>query len=183
VVVGVRADFYGRCAEYPELITVIQDHQVVVGSMSGAELRQVIEGPAAQAGWVLEAGLAETVLADLGEEPGLLPLLPHALQETWMRWRGHTLTLAGYRDAGGVRQAIGQTAEAVYVQLDPAQQAVAKDVFLRLTALGEAPRTPAGVCNELSWPTAGTWRWCWISWSKRGWSCLVKTVWRSLTRR
>ncbi|MGH8895537.1 MAG: NACHT and WD repeat domain-containing protein [Egibacteraceae bacterium] len=137
VVLGVRADFYGRCVEHPELVIVIQDHQVVVGPMTAAELRQAIEGPATRAGLVLEPGLAETVLADLGEEPGSLPLLSHALFATWQRRRGHTLTLAGYREAGGVRKAIGQTAEAVYAELDPAQQAVAKDVFLRLTALGE----------------------------------------------
>ncbi|MGH8887506.1 MAG: hypothetical protein ACRDYX_20525, partial [Egibacteraceae bacterium] len=137
VVLGVRADFYGRCAEYPQLIAVIQDHQVVVGPMTGVELRRAIEGPAAQAGLALELGLVETVLADLGDEPGSLPLLSHALRETWQRRRGCTLTVAGYQDAGGVRKAIGQTAEAVYGELDPAQQAVAKDVFLRLTALGE----------------------------------------------
>ncbi|MGH8887788.1 MAG: AAA family ATPase, partial [Egibacteraceae bacterium] len=137
VVVGIRADFYARCAEYPELVAALQDRQALVGPMSMAELRQAIEGPAARAELVLEPGLVETVLADLGEEPGSLPLLSHALFATWQRRRGRTLTLAGYQDAGGVRQAIAQTAETVYSELDPAQQAVAKEVFLRLTALGE----------------------------------------------
>ena len=31
VVLGVPADFYARCAEYPELVEVIQDRQVLVG--------------------------------------------------------------------------------------------------------------------------------------------------------
>jgi WD40 repeat protein len=137
VVLGVRADFYARCAEHAELVAVIQDHQVVVGPMAAAELRQAIEGPVAQEGLALEAGLVETVLADLGDEPGSLPLLSHALRETWERRRGRTLTVAGYQDAGGVREAIGRTAETVYAGLDPVQQAVAKGVFLRLTALGE----------------------------------------------
>ncbi|MGH8904379.1 MAG: AAA family ATPase, partial [Egibacteraceae bacterium] len=137
VVLGIRADFYGRCAEYPELVAVVQDRQVLVGPMATAELREAITGPAARAGLVLEPGLVETVLADLGGEPGSLPLLSHALFATWQRRRGLTLTLAGYRDAGGVRQAIAQTAESVYGELDLAQQTVAKDVFLRLTALGE----------------------------------------------
>ncbi|MGH8900141.1 MAG: hypothetical protein ACRDYA_00280 [Egibacteraceae bacterium] len=137
VVVGIRADFYARCAEYPRLVTLVQDHQVVVGPMTTAELRRAIEGPATQAELDLEPGLVEVVLADLGEESGSLPLLSHALFATWQRRQGHTLTLAGYRGVGGVREAIGQTAETVYSQLDPAQQAIAKDVFLRLTALGE----------------------------------------------
>jgi WD40 repeat protein/energy-coupling factor transporter ATP-binding protein EcfA2 len=137
VVLGVRADFLARCTEYAELKSAVQDHQVWVGPMSTTDLRRAIEGPAARAGLVLEPGLVETILADLGDGPGSLPLLSHALLETWQRRRGRKMTLAGYREAGGVRQAIAQTAETVYSELDPAQQAVAKDVFLRLTALGE----------------------------------------------
>ncbi|MGH8908290.1 MAG: hypothetical protein ACRD0K_17725 [Egibacteraceae bacterium] len=137
VVLGIRADFYARCAEYPELVAALQDRQVLVGPMTPAEAREAITGPAARAGLVLEPGLVETVLADLDEEPGSLPLLSHALFATWQRRRGDTLTIEGYRDAGGIRQAIGRTADTVYARLDPAQQAIAKDVFLRLTALGE----------------------------------------------
>ncbi|MGH8899801.1 MAG: hypothetical protein ACRDZ4_22905 [Egibacteraceae bacterium] len=75
VVLGIRADFYARCAEYPELVAAVQDRQALVGPMSAAELRDAIEGPAKRAGLVLEPGLVATVLADLGEEPGSLPLL------------------------------------------------------------------------------------------------------------
>ena len=136
-VLGVRADFYARCAEYPELVALIQDRQVLVGPMSPAELRVAIAGPSARAGLALEPGLVETVLADLGEEPGSLPLLSHALLETWRRRQGETLTIDGYRETGGVREAIGRTADTVYARFDPAQQRIAKDVLLRLTALGE----------------------------------------------
>ncbi len=137
VVLGIRADFYPRCFDYPPLATALQDHQLLVTPMTSEELREAITNPARRAGLVLEPGLVETILADLGEEPGALPLLSHALSATWERRRGRTLTCAGYRDAGGVRQAIGQTAEAIYRALTLAQQVIAKDVFLRLTALGE----------------------------------------------
>ncbi|MGH8887487.1 MAG: hypothetical protein ACRDYX_20430 [Egibacteraceae bacterium] len=53
--------------------------------MTAAELRQAIEGPAARAGLVLESGLVETVLVDLGEEPGSLPLLSHSRVTTRLR--------------------------------------------------------------------------------------------------
>ncbi|HEX4865623.1 MAG TPA: hypothetical protein VFV02_16255, partial [Acidimicrobiales bacterium] len=137
VVLGIRADFYARCGEYPELVRIMQDRQVMVGPMAEAELREAITGPAAHAGLVLQPGLVETVLLDLGQEPGSLPLLSHALFATWQRREGGTLTLAGYREAGGVHEAIARTAEAVFSQFDPAQQHVTKDVFMRLTALGE----------------------------------------------
>ncbi|MGH8908275.1 MAG: hypothetical protein ACRD0K_17645 [Egibacteraceae bacterium] len=137
VVLGVRADFYARCADYPELVALVQDRQVLVGLMSLAESREAITGPAARAGLALEPGLVDIVLADLGEEPGSLPLLSHALLETWRRRADQTLTIDGYRQAGGVREAIGRTADSVYARLDPVQQAIAKEVFLRLTALGE----------------------------------------------
>jgi len=137
VVLGIRADFYPRCADYPPLASALQDHQLLVTPMTDEELQAAITHPAQQASLVLEPGLVETILADLGKEPGSLPLLSHALSATWERRRGRTLTSAGYRDAGGVRQAIGKTADTVYRALTPAQQAIAKDIFLRLTALGE----------------------------------------------
>ncbi len=83
------------------------------------------------------------LLQDVGEEPGALPLLSHALLETWKRRRGRTLTLAGYVASGRVQGAIAKTADDVYGgELTPDQQAIARNIFLRLTELGEgAPDT------------------------------------------
>ena len=94
-------------------------------------------GPATEAGLLLEPSLVETVLADLGDEPGSLPLLSHALFATWQRRRGRVLAVAGYQQAGGVRQTIAHSAERVFGALSPTPQGIAKDVFLRLTALGD----------------------------------------------
>ena len=66
-----------------------------------------------------------------------MPLLSHALLETWKRRAGHTLTLKGYADAGGVRGAISHTAENVYQNLSLDEQTIARNIFLRLTELGE----------------------------------------------
>ncbi|HWS35850.1 MAG TPA: WD40 repeat domain-containing protein, partial [Actinoplanes sp.] len=75
--------------------------------------------------------------ADAGEQPGALPLVSHALLETWRRRQGRNLTVAGYREAGGVADAIARTAERTYGGFDPVRQSVVQDIFLRLTALGE----------------------------------------------
>jgi hypothetical protein len=70
-------------------------------------------------------------------EPGALPLLSHALLETWKRRRGTQMTLAGYHEAWRVQGAIATTADRVYRGLDGEKQAIARNIFLRLTELGE----------------------------------------------
>lgn len=78
------------------------------------------------------------ILRDLAREPGSLPLLSHALLETWQRRTGRTLTLAGYHESGGVRGAIAHTAETVWTEaLGETQRSAARRIFLRLTELGE----------------------------------------------
>ena len=99
--------------------------------------RSAVEGPADLAHLRLEPGFVELIVHDVGEEPGALPLLSHALLETWRRRSHRTLTVAGYRAAGGVRGAIARTAEAVYRGFDEAEQASTRHLFLRLTELGD----------------------------------------------
>jgi hypothetical protein len=77
------------------------------------------------------------LVAEAAGQPAALPLVSHALRETWRRRRGTRMTLAGYEETGGIQHAIARSAEEVFTAFTPAQQHVAKQVFLRLTALGE----------------------------------------------
>jgi tetratricopeptide (TPR) repeat protein len=136
VVIILRADFYARLAQYDRLRDLVAQNQEFIGAMSRDELFRAIVTPAAIGSWKIQEGLVEVMLADAGSEPGALPLLSHALLETWRRRRGRTLTLSGYTEAGGVRGAIARTAEAVFTQrLTPEQQPVARLIFTRLAGL------------------------------------------------
>ena len=137
VVITLRADFYHHCAEYEGLRNALKTHQEYIGAMTADELRQAITTPAEKNGWDFQTALVDLILSDVGTEPGALPLLSHALLETWKRRQGRTLTLQGYHEAGGVKKAIAQTAESVYDKLTPAEQTIARGIFLRLTELGE----------------------------------------------
>jgi WD40 repeat protein len=137
LIVAMRADFYARAAAYPNLATAVQDNQALVRPMTEEELRAVVEGPADRVGLRLEPGLVEVILADVAEEPGSLPLLSHALFETWRRRRGRTLTVAGYTDSGGVRESIARRAEQVFRGFTFAERTLARSIFLRLTELGD----------------------------------------------
>src|SRR5260370_32692624 len=110
----MRADFYARCALYPELAARIAAHQHLLGPLDQFGLRQAIAGPAERVDLVFESGLVDTIFADVAGEPGALPLLEHALMELWGHRQGRLLTLAGYRASGGVRGAVAPRAQAIF---------------------------------------------------------------------
>ena len=135
--VAMRADYYGRAAEHPALAALMAESHVLAGPMTAAELRAAIESPAKRAGLVLEPGLAQAILDDLGDQPGNLPLLSTALLQTWERRRGRSLTLTAYAETGGARQAIAHLADSTFDELTVAEQEIARRILLRLAAPGK----------------------------------------------
>lgn len=137
VVVGVRADFYARCAELPALVRASRDAMVLVGPMSAPELARAVTKPAQRAGISVDRTLVTAVIHDAASEPGALPLVSHVLLETWLHRRGDTLTLAGYEAVGGVYGALAGSAEQVYNDLSAHQKVIARRLLVRLVALGD----------------------------------------------
>ncbi|MVO88812.1 hypothetical protein GPA10_29655 [Streptomyces sp. p1417] len=137
VVLGVRADFYSRCAEHRELADALRQANLLVGPMKPAELREAVVKPAQAGGLIVERELTARLVDEADGEPGGLPLLSHALRETWRRRHGRALTMEAYEAAGGMHGAIAQTAEAVYSRLSPAHAVLARLILLRLITPGE----------------------------------------------
>jgi WD40 repeat protein/DNA-binding SARP family transcriptional activator len=138
VVVALRADFYGRCAAYPEFARLLSANHVLVGPMRRDELRRAIELPARRAGLRIEPDLVEALIADVEGEPGALPLLSAALLELWLQRDGRALRMSAYEHTGGVRGAVARLAETAYEELDPGQRAVARRILLRLVGETDA---------------------------------------------
>ncbi len=137
VVLGVRADFYADCAAWPGLVAALRDAQVLVGPMSVDEVRDVIVKPAERAGMTVEGALVATLLAETAAQPGTLPLLSHALLETWRHGPSGRLTLAAYTQSGGIHNAVADTAEHVYSDCGEVQRAMLRRILLRLVAIGD----------------------------------------------
>jgi WD40 repeat protein len=131
----LRADFYGRCAQFSKLAKLLSDNQTLVGKMSGDEFREAIMQPAERVGLRLETGLVELLIEEIRGEAGALPMLSHALRETWKLRRGNLLTVEGYIETGGIRGAIAETAETIYQMLPKKSQAIARQIFLRLAEI------------------------------------------------
>ena len=137
VLLTLRADFYDRPLAYPGFGELLGARTQTLTPLSAAELEQAVREPAEQVGVALEPGLAAEMVAEVQDQPGTLPLLQYALTELFERRQQATLTLQAYREIGGVAGALARRAEALYQGLDPAGQAAARQLFLRLLAVGE----------------------------------------------
>lgn len=136
VVLGVRADFYGRCLQHRGLAAAISGASLPVVPMSPAELREAIVRPAAAEGLIVERALTSRLVEETMDEPGGLPLMSHALVETWRRRKGRALTMDAYEASGGVAGAIARTAEDLCSRLTPDQIELARRILLRLISPG-----------------------------------------------
>ncbi|WP_329248499.1 hypothetical protein OG223_16365 [Streptomyces sp. NBC_01478] len=136
VLIAVRADFYPRCAEHRELAHALCGAAMLVGPMSAEELRDVVVRPAQAAGLIVERELTARLVEEVLGEPGGLPMLSHALLETWRRRRSRMLTLAAYEAVGGVHGAIAATAEEAYGNLSEPEARTARQVLLRMVEPG-----------------------------------------------
>ena len=137
VVVALRADFYGRFAAYPELAELLGGNQVLVGPMQASELRRAVELPASRVGLRVEPELTDALVDDVEGEPGALPLLSTALLELWQKRDDDALTLAAYRESGGVHGAVARLAESTYARIPDGQQPIVRALMLRLVGEDE----------------------------------------------
>jgi WD40 repeat protein/DNA-binding SARP family transcriptional activator len=134
IVIAVRADHLTHMVADEEFARLVERGLQLVSPLTGDDLRQAIEGPANQAGLRLEHGLVDLLVRDTEGEPGALPLLSHALAETWRRRDGRVLTVEGYRATGGIRGAVARSAERLYESLPADQRSTMRSVLLRLVA-------------------------------------------------
>lgn len=144
VVLVVRADFEGRCTEYPELTEAVKGRYLLT-SMTEVELRLAITEPARRAGASVDDALVEELVRHARQSSapvarrrgivdgaGALPLLSYALDQAWRSRVQDVLGLGDYVRAGGMGS-IAASAEDAYAELSPLQQTAAQQIFMRMT--------------------------------------------------
>ena len=135
VLLTLRADFYDRPMDYPELYQLIEAHQVALLSMERNNLRRVIEQPAAlpDVQLAFEGDLLQNLLSEVEGQAGALPLLQFTLDQLYQYRHGRQLTLEAYQEIGGVKGALSQHAERTYAALPSEEhRKLARTLFLRL---------------------------------------------------
>ena len=136
VVVTLRADFYHRAVEYPQLAELLRAGSFPLAIPKRDALRQMIERPAERAGLTFDHALVDRMLDDTGDEPGNLGLMAYALDELYKRDEDRRLTHDEYDQLGGVQGAIGTRAENTFQALG-LDENVIEQVFHALVEVDE----------------------------------------------
>lgn len=145
VVGTLRADFYDRPLAFHAFGAAVNDATVTIPAMSAAELEAAIVEPAHRSGRQVEGALVAELVGAAVDEPAGLPSLQFTLFELAERTRGD-LTLAAYREIGGLYGAIATRAEDLYRSLDDDDRGAVRRLFDQLVVVhadGEPTRRRA----------------------------------------
>lgn len=152
VVLTMRSDYLGDCAQYRDLPEAINAGQYLIPRLTREERRQAIVGPVAVGGGTIAPRLVNRLLNEVGDSPDQLPILQHALMRTWDSWSAHhasgdsapggptagePIDIADYEAVGGMVEALSRHADEALADLSDARsRALAEKIFRRLTEKG-----------------------------------------------
>jgi len=122
VVLTMRSEFIGSCAEIPGLAEAVNDGQYLVPRMTRDELRLAITGPVAVGGGQIAPHLVTRVLNEIGDDADQLPVLQHAMMRTWDEWASTRadrcpIDFADYEAIGTMENALSKHADEAYGEI------------------------------------------------------------------
>ena len=142
VVATLRADFYDRPLSFQRFGAIVESATLAVPAMSPASLEAAIVCPIEAVGGTAEAALVAELVTAVANQPAALPSLQFTLFELAGRRPDRCLTLADYRDLGGVDAAIATRAETLYLSMDDSGRAAIRHVFEHLVVIGGIDAEP-----------------------------------------
>ncbi len=157
ILITLRADFFDRPLMHQHFSEIIRYRTEAIPPMTPEELEQAIVRPAKRVGVAVEAGLSTTLVAEVKEQPGALPMLEYALTKLFMQRKSDLLTLADYDAIGGALGALTHHADAIYASFDQEAQIAARQIFMRLISLNQDTKaTRRRVLQSELWVVGGT---------------------------
>lgn len=140
VVMTMRSDFIGDCDNFHGLPEAMNRSQYLVPRLTGAQLRQSVEGPINLFGGSIAPFLVERVLNDVGDKSDQLPVMQHALMRTWEEWQADNersgqpqIDIEHYEAVGGIKNALSRDAEAALSGMSEEDLKITERMFQALT--------------------------------------------------
>jgi WD40 repeat protein len=143
VLLTMRTDFLGECAEFRNLPEALNDCYFLVPRMTRWQQQEAVERPLQELGVQMHAPLVQRLLNDSAEDPDHLPVLQHLLKRLWEKReeRGKTgpIGLEDYEAVGGWKKAIEDDAEGVMNQFPPEGDGIRR-LFQWITGRGNGEK-------------------------------------------
>ncbi len=130
VLITMRSDFIGDCAQFYGLPEAVSATQFLVPSTTRDQREQIITAPVAKAGAAIDPLLVEQLLNDVSDELDQLPVLQHCLMRLWEAARAAQpsmrphLAISHYDTIGRAQGALSQHAEEIFAGLQGKEMAV-----------------------------------------------------------
>ena len=137
VVVTIRADWYDRPLQDPNIGSLISKATFGLAPMSTAQLREAIVAPAESLGVRFDPELVGRLVSEAADQPGTLPLLQFALAQLFDRRNGSLVEMSAYDAIGGLGGAIAAQADRIDESLPDDGRAAVRELFARLVTVGE----------------------------------------------
>ncbi len=146
VLVTMRSDFIGDCANFHGLPEAVSATQYLVPNLTRSQLEEAIRKPIEKAGGTIEPELVERLLNDCGDELDQLPVLQHCLMRLWDRAGAETpaqgarhLTRATYDAIGRMTDALSRHADEIFDQC-PGKELAIEQAFRALSEVDREGR-------------------------------------------
>ena len=138
-VIGLNANAVGTVLRQERLAPFLAS-PVLVGPLTTAEYRRIIEVPARHHGRAVSTELTHVLIRDLHQygypDPGIvLPLLSNTLKRCWNATSGETLTTSDYLASGGLWTSLNDEAEAVWQGLPAQDRPLVRRLMLSLVVV------------------------------------------------
>jgi WD40 repeat protein/energy-coupling factor transporter ATP-binding protein EcfA2 len=137
VILTMRSDFEEYVPRLPISHEQFAQAMVRVPPLDTKELREAIEKPAKGVGLRLADEIVKELVQAILGEPAGLPLMQFTLYQLWTHRERNRVSWHMYQQLGGGRRALAQRADAVYQELLPEDQHVARRILVRLVRLGQ----------------------------------------------
>lgn len=153
VLLTMRSDFIGNCADFPTLTKCINQSQFLIPQMSMEEKKEAIINPLKYVGVEITNDLLILIQNELGNKQDQLPSMQHAMMRTFEFWRNEQLTsepvdIKHYNAVGGIKNSLSIHANEIFNTFDDEEKLICEKLFRSITTInkeGKGIRNPSSL--------------------------------------
>jgi energy-coupling factor transporter ATP-binding protein EcfA2 len=142
IILTLRSEYVAECSRFQGLTGLLNSGSYLLPQLTRETMVSVIEEPVKLSGATIDRSVVRTIISDLGERTGQLPVLQHLLMRLWNNWArsgdlSRPLNMSDYESVGRIKGAISQHAGQAYNSLDERHKYVCSRLFKSITTRTE----------------------------------------------